>query len=197
MVNNKAQNMKVPNVRVTVNHGEYKGIGGKVVGYDRDKYYRVSLDNGIDYNFKGYYLYGIEKLYGNHGRYFLQYNDCDVPLNHKELTLDKNFHTGKGKGFNNKRFRVFTIYIKDANGKEDEYSNLYFSEVKSKVRYAMQNGYSFQIEISVYNKNSSSFNELISFDSENQIIYTTSYGRSYKKYYGTFERSLIKLINKY
>lgn len=189
--------MRIPDVRVTVNSGEYKGIGGKVIGYDRNKYYRVALDNGIEYEFKGYYLYGMEKFYGNHNRYLLQYNDFDVPLTHKELSLDKNVHTGKGKGFGHNRFRVFTVYIKDDTGRELAYDDLYFSEVKSKVRYAMQNEYSFNVHISVYTKNSSSFSELISFDTETNTIYTTSWNKRFVKYYGTFERSLIKIINEY
>ena len=184
--------MKLPRVRVTVNDGEYEGIGGVIIGYDRNKYYSVKLDNGSVSEFKGYYLDGISKLKG-HTRYLLQYNFYDKPLTHKELTLDKNKHTGKGKGYN-KRFRFFDIYI-NYGSYEKCISDLNFEQLKSKVRMAMSCGYTFDIFMVTYGKHSSSFTQLLEF--KNDSILMTYHGKKERLYYGTFERGLIKTINKY
>ena len=186
--------MKLPELNVTVNSGEYEGVKGRIIGYDRDKYYKVLLDNGIECEFKGYYLNGLHKMKYK-TRYLLQYNDYDVPLTHEQLMSDRNEHNNKGKGCNN-RSRYFTIYIKEPNG-EVGFRDLYFNEIKKKVRYAMQNELSFEIFMSTHKRRSSSYYELISYDYDSNTVFNTVKGKSEKLYYGTFERGVLKIIDNY
>lgn len=187
--------MKKPNIVVTVNSGEYKGKTGLLVGYDRDKYYEVLFNDGSRYTFKGYYLDGIEKLQG-HQRYLLQYPYpfSKRVLNNKELNQDRKFYTNKGKGIHNK-FRDFHIEFEgnlDNEANEEYYYNLNFSNLKKKVRYAMQKGFNFCVGITINKGSSTTSLPLIAYSGN-----ITTFGSGRNKEIITFERGVIKEINKY
>jgi len=185
--------MKTTKVRVTVNSGDFKGMKGIITGYDRDKYYEVMFDDNTHYYFKGHYLDGIENLKGN-SRYLLQYPYNNRTLNHKELSQDRKYHVNRGRGVH-ERFREFHIYFEgnlDNESDEEHYANLNFSELKSKVRYAMQKDMSFCIGITISGKSRTTSQPLVAYSGD-----ITTFDKGNSKYLGTFKRGLIKEINRY
>lgn len=187
--------MKKPNIKVTVNSGEHKGKIGLLVGYDRDKYYEVLFDDGSKDTFKGYYLDDIDRLKG-HQRYLLQYPFSERVLSHKELNQDRKFYTNRGKG-THKKSRYFHIEF-ESNGRdnnrvdEDYFYDLDFCSLKKKVRCAMQEGINFYVGMTINRKNSTTSFPLIAYSG---IITTFGAGRNRK--ISSFERGIIKEINKY
>lgn len=189
--------MKKPSIEVIVNSGEHEGKKGLVVGYDRDKYYEVLLNDGNKFFPKGYYLDGIENLKG-HQRYLLQYtSSCPTKtlLNNRDLAQDLRFHTNKGRGYHNK-FRYFSIDVHGDHGGE-HYENLSFQELRRKVRYALHNKKSFDVRITSERKGRSVGEGLLEFDYQGNTLYTFETSKKNKKYLATFIRGVSKEINKH
>lgn len=192
--------MKKPNIKVTVNSGEYEGKTGLLVGYDRDKYYEVLFDDGSKYTFKGYYLDGIEKLRG-HQRYLLQYNKHCCTYANKEhltnldLTQDLRLHTNKGKGYHSK-FRYFSIDVHGDHG-GDYYDDLTLQQLKKIVRRALHNKCSFDIRITSERKHMSVSEGLLEFDYQGNLLYTFITSKKNRRYLNTFIRSIVKDIDKH
>lgn len=188
--------MKKPDIKVTVNSGEYEGKTGLLVGYDRDKYYEVLFDDGSRYTFKRHYLNGIEKLQG-HQRYLLQYtSNCFInTLCNKDLMNDLRQHTNKGRGYHSK-FRYFSIDIHGDHG-GDYYDKLSLQQLKKVVRKALHNKCSFDVRITSERKHSSSSEELLEFDYQGSMLYTFKTSKKNKRYLDTFIRSISKDIQKY
>lgn len=183
--------MNKPNIKVTVNSGEHKGKTGLLVGYDRNKYYEVLFDDGSKDTFKGYYLDGMDRLKG-HQRYLLQYPFSERILSHKELNQDRKFHTNKGIG-THKKSRYFHIDFKGNNEGDGYYFyDLDFYSLKKKVRYAMQEGANFYVWMTINKKNSTSSFPLIAYSGS-----ITTFGAGRNRKISSFERGIIKEINKY
>lgn len=188
--------MKKPNIKVTVNSGEYEGKTGLLVGYDRDKYYEVLFDDGSKHTFKSYYLDGIEYLKGNQ-RYLLQYtSNCYTnALSNRELASDVRNNVNKGKGRHNK-FRYFSIDVHGDHG-GDYYDDLTFQGLKAKVRYALHNKTSFDVRITSERKGSSISEGLLEFDYQGNVLHTFRTSKKNRRYLDTFVRGITKELDKY
>lgn len=186
--------MKIPKVRVMVNCGPYKGTIGILIGYDRDKYYRILTSEG-PLDFKGYCLDGIEKLKG-HGRYYLQdldYGSDEIEMTsktHKQLSDDRRYYVGKGKGTSLRR-RYFDIDIN-----EERYEDLTFMELKRKLRYAVQEGIDFHILLRTYSKGSTSFRSLMTSKDGEYLTYFSGKSRKASKVKRGAIKAIFKEINK-
>ena len=188
--------MKKPNIKVVVNSGEYEGKAGLLVGYDRDKYYKVLFNDGSKYTFKGYYLNGIENLKG-HQRYLLQHtSSCYTnKLNNKDLAQDLRNHVNKGKGRHNK-FRYFSIDIHGYHG-GDYYDDLTFQGLKAKARYALHNKTSFDVRITSERKGRSTSEGLLEFDYQGNVLHTFRTSKKNRRYLDTFVRGITKELDKH
>lgn len=190
--------MKKPVVYVKINDGEHKGREALITGYDRNKYFEVTFtDNGeVDY-FKGYYLTGIEKLKYNH-RYFLQDCDSDEVMTNKELWADYKRHTRRN--FLSKKRHEFQIWIwddKDKQATKKSFNKLNFTQLKTKMRYAIQNKLSFSANVTMYRTNGGfSWEDIVevSIKNRNYWLPNTRRFKDDKKYLASFERGIVRLV---
>lgn len=179
--------MNRPQIRVTVNDGELKGHKGLIIGYDQNKWFKIKLDNGHEEFFKGFYLDGIEKLKPKH-RYLLQ--DTNIEHRMSNLEIWKNY---KHRTKPNVR-RDFSIDMYNA---DIYFDNLQFHQLLSKIKYAMQNNFNFDITIGTYTYKSSSWQPLVRFDHITDTLFLHHHGKNEAKYLGTFERGIERVIYTY
>ena len=198
--------MKKPYIEVVVNSGENEGKKGIVTGWDRNKYYLVEFEDGDFDLLKGYYLNGINSvpfkkhylLDGCTG-YSCDWDDeDDKAMTNKELWADYKLHNRYPSSLSKKEV-TFDMYCwKDKSSNKDlrfRFSTL--DELKRKIRYAIQNKMSFEVNVQHYKRSGFNWGEtLVSLDFNNYSFWFGEFReKEEQKYFSKrYHRTLKKFI---
>lgn len=198
---------------VTINADEHEGKQAEIVAYDRDKRYQVRLlESGELHWFKPHWLDGIEKYFDGYRFkpiYKLPYHVEDDKRPFKERYQEYVDRTRRHyKSYAPTKHDYFlAVYDKTQNVREDGYylgnptlvyfDNLKLSDVKRKIRYAVQNKLSFHLAMHIWEKTFSSGADILDYDQETGDWAIYNQMKDNKRLVESIERSVEKVLYSY
>ena len=204
--------MKKQKYVVTINADEHEGKVGEIVAYDRDKRYQVRFENGDLHWFKPHWLDGVEKYFSEYrfkAIYKLPYcvEDDNRPFKERYEEYVNRTRRHYKSYANSKHDYYVAVFDKNQNVRDDGYylgnpSLVYFDKlklqgVKRKIRYAVQNGLSFSLQMHIWDKTLSSGASILDYDQETGDWDIYRKMKSNKRLVESIERSVEKVLYKY